>query len=705
MARRPNPALRPKPVAPAAPPATVPPLPEFVASRPWNPTTRLGKLLVALAVSVILSCHALAAVKSLLQENPTVDEVVHLPAGVTYWQTGQFKLYHHNPPLVKLLAALPVVLAKPATEGLYDLPSWRDESQASFAHSFAYFNASRYFELFDLGRLPMPLFSVIGGLVVFGWSARLYGAGGGLLSLLLWTLCPNVLAHGRLCTSDMAATALGAGATYVFWRYLKNPTWTRASLAGLALGVALLSKFSLLLLYGLWPLLGVLRVVLPAERARLLSPIKARLGQAGVVVLLSVFVIDVGYGFESVFQTLGSFEFASRSLTRPRLPTDPRPKPTANDLLRPAFQYRINRFQGTPLAWLPVPLPRHYLLGFDEQKLESEGIPRYWFDPGRGVNEDDIEGYTVYLNGVMRRKGWWYYYIATLAVKVPEGTILLVGLSVVVLFVVRRSAEAWIDELTVLIYPTIVLAAMTFLTDINLGLRYILPIFPFIFISCGKLIPWATSLLAWRRPLAVALLGLSVSATAAATATIHPDYLAYFNWASGGPDHGDERLIDSNLDWGQDLLKLRDWVKANAPGERIGLAYFGQINPSILALRGDGFEWFLPPIAKGLDVYPMLKNLDLLIGPAPRLTPGYYAVSASLARGLPWRFYDSASLIAPTSAWSQAWNVSGPGAFSYFLQAKPIARVGHSLLVYKLDQADCDRLNALVAPPNIMKRR
>ena len=117
MARRPNRPPQTKSVAPAAPPATAPapPASEIVQ---WNPETRLGKLLVALAVSVLLSCHALAAVRSLLQENPTVDEVVHMPAGITYWQTGQFKLYHHNPPLVKLLSALPVVLADPVMDGL-----------------------------------------------------------------------------------------------------------------------------------------------------------------------------------------------------------------------------------------------------------------------------------------------------------------------------------------------------------------------------------------------------------------------------------------------------------------------------------------------------------------------------------------------------------------------------------------------------------
>ena len=78
----------------------------------------------------------------------------------------------------------------------------------------------------------MPLFSIVGGLAVFAWSSRLYGTGGGLLSLCLWVFCPNILAHCRLITTDVGSTALGVAATFVFWRYMKRPTWLGAVAAG-----------------------------------------------------------------------------------------------------------------------------------------------------------------------------------------------------------------------------------------------------------------------------------------------------------------------------------------------------------------------------------------------------------------------------------------------------------------------------------------
>ena len=126
---------------------------------------------------------------------------MHLPAGITYWQKGTFRLYHHNPPLVKLVAALPVVWSGASDRAALRIEIWktREPEQAPFAHLFAVANAARYFELFARARLVMPLFSVLGGLVVFAWSRRLYGNGGGLLSLSLWVFCPNILAH---CAAD-----------------------------------------------------------------------------------------------------------------------------------------------------------------------------------------------------------------------------------------------------------------------------------------------------------------------------------------------------------------------------------------------------------------------------------------------------------------------------------------------------------------------
>ncbi len=502
----------PKPL-PAAPAASEPPLPNAVEYR-W------ARIAAIVAVVGLLALHYGLAARSLLLENPTVDEVVHMPAGLTYWQTGTFRLYHHNPPLVKLAAALPVLWSKPVTDPLYQSKSWRsrDPSQATFAQLFAFLNADRYFELFERARLVMPLFSIVGALAVFAWSRRLYGAPGGLLSLCLWVFCPNILAHARLITSDLAAAALAVTATYAFWRFLKEPSWRWAIGSGVALGLAELTKFSMLLLYFVWPFLWLVQLVLATPRNDWRTRIARGLVYGAAIVALSIVTIDAGYLFEGVGAPLGAFEFGSRSLTRPVAPGTARPS-SKNQLLDATWQFRINRFRGTWLGQLPCPLPSHFVLGFDEQKIETEGVPRRFMRaveirdeaarastieqerarPERAA--DRQAAYWVYLDGELRSTGWRHYYLSALAYKLPEGTWLLFVLVAASLRYVSKTRADWADEIALFTLPVVVLLAMSFLTDINLGLRYVLPVLPFGFIAAGRLVPWMLELSGPRRRL------------------------------------------------------------------------------------------------------------------------------------------------------------------------------------------------------------
>ena len=655
---------------------------------------------VLLAAVAILTIHYALAASSLVREGPTVDEVVHLPAGVSYWQTGQFKLYHHNPPLVKLIAAIPVVLSDPLTEPIYGRwPGWRGDypSQSDFAAWFLSLNTDRYFEMFTRARLLMPFFSVLAGAAVFLWSRRLHGPAGGLLSLTLWCLCPNVLAHARLVTTDIGATAFGVTATYAFWRFLNVPSWKTATASGVLLGLAQLTKFSSLLLLGTWPVLWLAKELEHRGGSRLIR--LARGAGWGVWILaFCVLTIDLGYGFEGVGTPIGRLPFAGRSfLTRPgREPRLDLPGgPSRNPLIDIGWAHRVNRFRGTILESVPSPLPREYLLGFDDQKIEADGVPIAWFvddwfDPRHWAPLSEVTTYPVYLDGVLRRHGWWYYYLITLVYKVPEGTWALVGLGAGLSIFTRRPGVSRGDMAAVWLVPSAILAAISLLTDINIGLRYVLVAFPYLFIGAGRVAPWAAGLGNRVRPVAVGLIGAMLIATAAATASIHPSYLAYFNWASGGPTRGSEHLIDSNLDWGQDLVGLREYLRREQVDEPIGLAYFGQVPPAIFEARGDGFPWFLPPPTPGRSSL-MGPTGDLV---PTRLRPGLYAVSASLLRGLPWRVYGSTFNPASPNWFRPTLNLR-EHAYAYFRDLEPLSEsIGHSILLYRITPAQAAAINA-----------
>jgi hypothetical protein len=647
---------------------------------------------LVLAVFALTMVHLALAISSLLQENPTVDEVLHLPAGVSYWQTGRFSMYRHNPPLFKLVAAVPVLFSGAVTDPLYESVYWHTDppNKTGFGHEFALLNARDYFELFARSRLLMPLFSVLGGLAVFFWSRRLYGPNGGLLSLALWCFCPNILAHCRLITSDVSASALGLAATYLFVRYLHDPTWKRATWAGLMLGVVQVSKFSGLLLYAIWPLIALVFALVVWDRALFWRRGLPRLMVHGLLMLgLSVLVINTTYRFDGFGRPLGQFAFLSHFLARdvepPDLPFPPNPSLT--DLVS---RVRVNRFRGTVLESLPVPLPADYVLGFDDQKLEAEGVPRRAVDPQAAPGS--ITGYPVYLDGQLRDRSWWYYYLLALLYKVPEGTWLLVLLSVGTLLLGRRPRRDWSDEFAVWVVPTVVVLVMSVFTNINLGLRYVLPAFPFVYVGCGRLAIWSRGLAGRARAIGTGLMAACLVQSVISTVLIHPHYLAYFNRLSGGPERGSEHLIDSNLDWGQDLVNLKRWLDRNAPGERVGLAYFGQIPPVIFEARGQPFDWYLPPaLPGGWDLNKTVPPRYLLEGFDTPPGPGLYAVSASLVRGLPWRVYD-APLPGrnPQTGWVPY--EAQKYAFSYFQELEPVDKIGYSIFLYRVTPSQAERL-------------
>ncbi len=646
-------------------------------------SSKRGMFLLA-AIGMIAG-QFLVAQWSLRHENPTIDEVLHLPAGISYWDTKSFRLYHHNPPLVKLLAAWPVRnrLSDEERTRLYGTRYWTDElpNKAGFGHEFARIHAVDYFELFTAARSVIPLFLAVGGLFVFLWSRSVHGEAGGLLSLGLWSICPNLLAHGRLITTDAASAAIGTGATFLFVRYVRKPDIKRACTAGSMLGICLLTKFSLLTLVLFWPTIWAIHWLTVVPKQDRKSTFRNALPHIAVVTVLSTLVVNLGYGFEGTGKRLGTFEFYSSTLTRELPANRPRLHATGNALLDLLGSRRINRFRDTWLGSIPCPLPADFMLGFDDQKIDAEGIPkRYTVRPDLVEDESAVEGYPVYLNGEIRGSGWWYYYLYAFLIKTPPGFMVLIAASMFVLIQRKRSSEDRFEATAMLIVPVATILMMTFLTDINIGLRYVLPALPYLYVGAGRIVPFVAGLSSagLRRSLG----GLTIACLAGSiwsTASVSPHFLAYFNFIGGGPDRGSEHLIDSNLDWGQDLVNLKAWADENAPGQPIGIAYFGQINPDIFRLRGSALNWFLPPSRPG-TVKPLPPGRA-----AGALMPGIYAVSASLAHGLPWRVYDPARW-EPYSA--------ELSAFDFFLKAEPVAKIGWSIFVYRLDEAQAAALEA-----------
>lgn len=187
----------------------------------------------------------------------------------------------------------------------------------------------------------------------------------------------------------------------------------------------------------------------------------------------------------------------------------------------------------------------------------------------------------------------------------------------------------------------------------QLGVRYILPLLPLLMLYGAGACAWIAG---WPRLPAIVLVVLACGASL----RFHPHHLAYFNEFAGGPAGGREHLLDSNIDWGQDLNLVRDFMRDhNLP--TIGLAYFGTLHPQDL-----GIEYSVPP-----GYTPKTAGTF-------RLPPGWYAVSVNFVMGRPHLIHTPDGRDPPVDI----------NEFGYFRQLEPVARLGYSIDVYHVDRGD-----------------
>lgn len=476
----------------------------------------------SIIVSMLLCVHAGLIAYSATKHSPTSLEPAFLASGISHWEFARFELYRVNPPLIRMVAALPALVVGCETnwEGYCDGPGSRFEFAVGEAWMKA--NGSRSMQLLVYARWACLLFSLTGGYFAYRWAEELYGSGAGLVTLFIWTFEPNLLAHAELITPDCGCWSFCVLAGYTFWRWLKKPTWKRAALAGFSLGLAELTKMTCLVLFVLWPVLWILWKWFETR-----SPAsKPVFSQLLVILFLALYILNIGYAFDGFGCQLKEFQFVSSMLAGDR------------EAARPS-----NRFRDSWLGQIPIPLPKQYVLGFDSQEKDLE----YYHQPS-------------FLRGERKRGGWWYYYLYGLLVKTPCGLLILLAV-IVVSRVCRQFRPASLqDELVLLVPAAVMLIVVSTQTAFNIHLRYAYPSLALTTIFLGQGCQWSTANCLFVTLLrAVVLLYFSVSSLLA-----YPHHIAYFNDFVGGPQNGHCHLQGSSFDWGQDYLFIRDAMDSPA---------------------------------------------------------------------------------------------------------------------------------------------
>ncbi|MEZ6132694.1 MAG: glycosyltransferase family 39 protein [Planctomycetaceae bacterium] len=512
-----------------------------------------------LIVAAIVGIHVALCMWGAYVHSPTVDEPAYLASGLSHWQLGRFDLCKVSPPLVRLVAAIPVMLAQPG----YD---WKDykvgpgvRSEHAVGRSFLVANGERSFWLFTIGRWGCIPFSLIGAFVCYRWAFEFFGVASGYAALVLWCFSPNILAHAQLLTPDIGVTALCIAACYTFWRWSETPTWGRSLIWGATLGVALLAKTNAIVLFSAFPAICLITCIIGTQRREMQIVFQMLVG-----ITTAIYVLNLGYGFEGTCQLLGDYKFVSTTFAG----TD-----------------GVNRFEDSLFRSVPVPVPAAFLEGIDLQRRDFENT---------GGSRK------TYFRGNWYDHGWWWYYFYAVAVKIPVGTLLLCAVSP---FLLRKHIKGRAVLLFVA-FPGILLFGLPCSqTGFGHSLRYILPAAPFAFL-------FAAGMLSQSNRTRLILSMLVMATVVASSLRNYPHTLSYFNELAGGPQNGHFHLLDGNVDWGQDLLFIQEWLAKNREKQPVYVAYWG----------------FLPVKDLGLDYASPAHGNE-------NLPPGTYLISVNFLRG------------------------------------------------------------------------
>lgn len=387
----------------------------------------------------------------------TLDEPMHLSAGLEIYTQHAYTLQEENPPLPRLVLAF---------------APWIGDVKLDLARGIAqqlrlvFYSNDRYKTNLVLARVGDLLFFALASLAVWAWARRDLGPAGGLLALVLFTMQPVVIGHSGLATHDAAALAGVALSLLAFTRWLDEPSRVRALVFGAAFGFAILCKFSCI---GYVPAacmaMTFVRMVRDPEARMLWRRMAPSFVAALVTALL---VIWVGYGF-----TVSSF---------------------------------------------------------------LSGISK--------LAAVDRAGHKSFLFGELRTTGWWFYFPVAVALKSTLASLVL-ALGALIARRERVALEALAAVAAIL--------AVAMPSHLNLGVRYVLPLYAPLSVGGAAV---ALSMLQGARPVARAIVIAFLSWHAGASLVAHPDAFPYFNEAAGSRPW--EQLSDSNIDWGQDVLRLRE---------------------------------------------------------------------------------------------------------------------------------------------------
>jgi hypothetical protein len=572
-------------------------------------------LLVFAAVFIAL------AVSSYTRESATWDEPQHVVTGYNQLRFHDYRTDPEHPPFIRMWAALPLLAMDNVKVDLHRIDQtdpflWATGAQFFFCHDVFYV-ANDADHLLYQARFMIVLLGVLLGVLLFCWARELFGFWPAMIVLGMYTIEPNLLAHTRLVTTDFGVTCFSFGTIYFLWRTTR--LLSLRNVCGLAgfFALAQISKFSALLLGPIVLALLVARVFQKKPWPKSFggqTEMRSRWEKLAVALALVAALAVVTW---MAIWAIYDFRYLPSS------------SPT----------WRWN-FQQDPVVLERAPLFTKMIAWADGHQL----LPNA-YSQGFLLGQVKAQKRRGFLAGDYSLNGWWYFFPLAFLMKTPIFLILLFCGGVAVCAVRWRR---FLDYNIYTLFPLVAFLGAAMMMKLNIGVRHILPIQPFVLLLAGNAI--AELYASQRKPLRALLGSLGLFAIIE-FALICPHYLAFFNEFAGGPRNGHEYLVDSNLDWGQDLKGLKSWMDQHGV-QHINLSYFGTADPVYYKID--------------CTYLPGGPFFDERLVKDPQL-PGFVAVSATNLRGV---YFQERSR----------------DIYKRLLETKPVAVIGYSIYVYQVER-------------------
>ena len=582
-----------------------------------------------LIASGIIIISLILAITSFWDDSLIVDEIPHVGSGYSYVKKLDYRLNPEHPPLAKALATFPLLFLE-LKQNAFQTKFWLKDinGQWDFGRFFIFQSGNNTDLITKVVKFPILIFFIIAAVLIYKWASRLYGKFAGLTALTLFSFSPTVLAHSRFVTTDVPALFGMLLATFFFIKYLQEPNKKNFWLAGVTFGVAILTKFSTFLIV---PYFLLLAVVFGLTK-------KPKKFHVSKFTLQTILIFMIGF-ILIVWPVYYLFTF--------NYP----PERQAADT-----EFILGSFGNRTLANINE---------FIADKSVIRALGQYMLGLLM-VGQRAVGGNTTYFLGEVSATGWRYYFPVVYAIKEPLTWWILVVIALLYLawqvkkpsgiknfgLIIKEFIKNYFVEFAMLLW-LVIYWTTSIKSNLNIGVRHLLPTYPFaIILVAGQISRLRNKLRTDSKKILCSMFYVLCSILMGwyvfESVRVWPYYLTYFNQLAGGPSGGYRYVVDSNLDWGQDLKRLSQWVEKNNI-EKIHLDYFGWSDP--IYYLGPKFQWLTAGQYKNAQDF-----IDKTGG-------GYLAVSATFfmgSRGDPEKSY----------AWLQRY--------------EPVAVIGNSIWVWEL---------------------